>query len=592
MKSDKKITGTSTVILYLLLILFIGCKEDDPENKQQDNESVISLFITAASSQINEDTVHWEDRVDELRMIVTNPENGEVLFNQKLYFPNGFDQQSKAVVLPVGTHNFYFIANETVYTGDFVNALINIQNESEFESDTRFTNLAYNPEFIPDETSNQGRFVMSAIYRNITVSGGGAENNPTLLTLPTGRVELIRSLAKVEVIFRKKVSGSTIPDHTVTSVLLEQAASSLSVPPLDSYYTGSQLSSEPGSLTGFDYTRDSIGTIIFYIPELLIPVGNNNYTILEINNQSFPIESDTGKSGLASQRRTVPALSDNSVIRNYHYLINVYIDAEGGLQIRTYVEPWIKDTYSYLFQGDQQIVIPPIIPTDSSIIIPTECGKVEIISHNESLTQGLQGAYNDTVIYWDPEIQGPTIHKGNPPYYCEKKYGADWRLINSCELLSFLAVLDVTYNVWMSNTWLAQQHNLPYYSLHFRQEAQSLLEKLTGTDLFNTVLMAENNWEDEIPDEKLDIVDRYFTPGDIMVRVMDYPNGWPFESPPGTTPDEDWFYNEVTTQVKAFWYGSGYISPAIRANWDKILYDQFFRYDYSSTVSRCVRTVE
>ncbi|MCC8095716.1 MAG: hypothetical protein LIP05_10355 [Tannerellaceae bacterium] len=48
----------------------------------------------------------------------------------------------------------------------------------------------------------------------------------------------------------------------------------------------------------------------------------------------------------------------------------------------------------------------------------------------------------------------------------------------------------------------------------------------------------------------------------------------------------------MTIQVKVFWYGSSYLSPAIRANWDAILYHEFERFDYSSTVSRCVRTVD
>ncbi|MCD8260431.1 MAG: hypothetical protein LUD15_02120 [Bacteroides sp.] len=184
-----------------------------------------------------------------------------------------------------------------------------------------------------------------------------------------------------------------------------------------------------------------------------------------------------------------------------------------------------------------QITIPPVTPTDSSIIITTECGTVEILSYNENLTQGLQGAYNDVVNYYDPEIQGPTIYRGGePPFYCEKKYGQGWRLINSCELLSFLAVCDAAYNVWASNTWLAADHpEIPYYPLRFRQVAQSLLENLTGYDLSGSILYNENNWADVLADEKLDLIDRYFTPGDIMLRIMDFPDGWPFSSPPGTT---------------------------------------------------------
>ncbi|MCD8101571.1 MAG: hypothetical protein LUE26_03195 [Alistipes sp.] len=51
-------------------------------------------------------------------------------------------------------------------------------------------------------------------------------------------------------------------------------------------------------------------------------------------------------------------------------------------------------------------------------------------------------------------------------------------------------------------------------------------------------------------------------------------------------------YNEVTIQVKAYWYGAEYLSPANRDNWYTILYHEFEKFDYSSTVSRCVRTVD
>ncbi|MCD8079297.1 MAG: FimB/Mfa2 family fimbrial subunit [Bacteroides sp.] len=581
------------LLVCLLFTLFISCTKDDANKGKEGDDAVISLSVSSASYSINQDEILWEDRVDELRMLVFRTDNGEIVFNQKLYFPDGFSQKSKAVRLPLGTFDFYFIANETVYPDDFVSALTDIENESQFRTDTRFTTLAYHTGFTPDGTTPAGRFVMSAVYTNITVTGGGTESNPALLNIPNGRVELIRALAKIEVVFRKKVSGGEVPDQTITSVLLEDVASRLSVPPLDDYYTGPVTDTPEGSLSGLDYNRDSIGSVVFYIPEFLVAEGSTTYTLLEINNQTFPIQTDDSKIGITEQRRTVPALSNNSVIRNYHYLINVYLDSEGGLQIITYVEPWIKDAYRYIFQGDQQITIPPVEPTDSSVIIPTDCGKIEILSHNEYLTQGLQGAYNDVVNYYDPELQGPTIYRGDPPYYCEKKYGPGWRLINSCELLSFLALLDELYNIYLSNTWLAADHpEIPYYPLRFRQEAGEVLEKLTGVDLSQSVLYPTNNWKDEIENTKLDIIDDYFTPGDIMLREMDFPNGWPFASPPGTSPSEDWYYNEVVIQVKAFWYTSGYLSPSDRDNWDTILYHEFRRYDYSSTVSRCVRAVE
>ncbi|MCC8035610.1 MAG: FimB/Mfa2 family fimbrial subunit [Rikenellaceae bacterium] len=575
---------------FLAALLLAGCRDNTGDLSGGGN-AVLYLSIKAAANSINEDEIDWEDRVDELRMIVFDPADGGVVYNQKLYFPDGFQASSRPVEITPGTYDFYFIANETVYPGNFVDALMQIENLSDFTTDARFSAIAYRPGFSPDGTTTPGRFLMSAVYEGITVASGGTYTNPVALPLPTEKVELIRALAKVEVVFRKRVSGGTVPENTVTDVHLENVAAYTSVPPADSYYTGSVVDSRAGSLDGLDYGNDSIGSVVFYIPELLVAPGGDVYTELVINNNVFPIETDDARGGLAAQRRSVPATSDNSVIRNYHYLINAYIASDGGLQLLVYVQPWQKDTYLYIFQGDASIVLPPVtIPSDTTIIFPTDCGKIELLSHNEYLTAGLQGAYNDQVIYYDPETQGSLIIRGDPPYYCEKKYGEGWRLINSCELMSFLAYFDTAYNVWTSNTWNAVAYDMPYYSMAFREEAQYFLEKLTGYDLSGSVLYDQNNHEDALTDLKLGIVDEYFTPGDIMVKEDDYPGGWPFPSPPGT--DLTWFYNEVTIQVKVYWYGSEYISYSDRDNWNEILYGEFERYDYSSTVSRCVRDVD
>lgn len=584
--------------LFFILITMNGCTDQESDGSATDEYAHIALSVRTSASSINDDKYFWEDRVDELRMIAFESDGGSVVLNQKLYFPDGFGAKSRPVTIHPGTYDFYFIANESVYAGDFASALIDITNKSDFSKDVRFAEMAYNPGFHPDGSTPEGRFLMSAIYENIPVVQGGTEQAPVSLPLPTNKVELIRAMAKVEVIFRKKVPGSTLPDHAVTSVQLKNVASYLSVPPYDDYYPGDKSSSLEASLSELNYQNDSVGTVIFYIPELLLPESSADYTELHINNKGFAMQSDPAKTGITDQRRTVPILSDNSVIRNYHYIINAYINAEGGIETRIEVEPWKKDTYKYIFQGDEQIVIPPVFPTDSSIVITTDCGKIELMAKDESLPDGLKGAYNDEIIYYDPATGKPAIREGKPPYYCEKKYGKGWRMINSCELMSYLALLDKTYTIWMSNTWDANTYNMnhkddpiPFYSRPFRQAAQSLLEKLTGMDLSGTVLMSENNWEDNISDKKLGIVDNYFSPGDIKEREDDYPQGWPFPSPPATSAGESWIYNEAAIQVKVFWYSSGYIDLSDRANWNKVLYGNFQRYDYHAT-TRCVRSVE
>ncbi len=330
-------------IFYLLalpaLLALMKCGRDNPGGADPDS-AVIYLSVRAAASSINLDQQTWEDRVTELRMIVAEPGDGTVVFNQKLYFPDGFDQSSRPVEITPGSYDFYFFANETVYTGDFVQVLMDIGNVSEFSTDNRFTDITYRPKFTPDGSSSVGRFLMSAIYEDITVAGGGTFANPVPLPLPTARVELIRALAKVEVVFRQRVSGATLPENTITSVELENVASLISVPPMDTYYNGGVTVSEYASLEGFDYGNDSIGSVVFYIPEFLVPVSGTTYTELVINNTAFPIESDATRGGLTEQRRTVPTLSDYSVIRNYHYIVNVYINSDGGLQLLVYVKPW------------------------------------------------------------------------------------------------------------------------------------------------------------------------------------------------------------------------------------------------------------
>jgi len=583
-------------IRYIILLVFFplivtGCSNDDQAKNQGENDAIISLAVKASSSSINEDKILWEDRVDEIRMILFDAGNGDVVFNQQLYFPNGFSEQSKGIAIEPGTYDFYFIANETTYSGDFVTALDAVKNKSDFGTDARFKSLAYNQDFIPDQNSKSGRFLMSAIYPGITVESGGTEKNPAPLVIPTGKVELIRSLAKVEVVFRKKVTGSAVPANTVTSVRLDNVASNISVPPVDNYYTDDTGSSKQASLTGLDYSRDSIGAVKFYIPEFLIDDDGTGSTVLNINNKNFHIETDANNTGIALQRRTVPELSVNSVIRNYHYIVNAYINAEGGIEIKAYIEPWAKDTYKYVFQGDKTIVVPPIHPTDSSVvIIPVLCegeSKIEILDREEFLPLGLQGAYGDVINYWDPEVQGPSITKGEPPYYCEKKYGKGWRLINSCELVSFLSLFDQAYRIWQSNTWEGVNNNLPFYPLPFRQQAQDLLQKLTGVDMSGNVLT--DNGKDQLGDVKLGVIDDFYTPGDIMLKESDY-NEWPYDAPPNNS-GQKWYPSESVVQVKAYWY-PGYLDLSVAENREKILFTEFQRYDFSSTVSRCVRVIE
>lgn len=578
------------ILMYCCVTLVpVACSRDELPVASGEGKAVISLTLRASSAGINEDTQLWEDRVDEVRMLIFD-QDGKMVRNMRLNFPDGFSLRSEAIIIDPGVYDFYFIANESVFAGDFTDALAAVSGQSDFLTDPRFSSLRYAPEFIPDGSTPGGRFLMSARYNNISVEAGGTPEDPEPLSLPTRQVQLIRSLAKVEIVFRKRTPGSNVPDGMITSVQVQHVAQNISVPPVDSYYAGQSYSSARIMPSGFDYTRDSIGSVIFYIPEFLRKASSSGYTELHINNKVFPVYSDKEKSGLIDQRRNISSLSDYSVIRNYHYQIDAYIDTQGGVQLKICVSPWSKAVYTYMFQDEEQtIVVPPVTPTDSSVIVPTQCGKIEIRSINESLSQGLQGAYNEQILWWDQATQGPKIVKGKAPYYCEKKYGKGWRLINTCELMSFLALFDQTYRVWQSNTWQGINSKLPVFPVAFRLQAQELLGKLTGVDM-SRFTPVETRGGDAFGGEKLGMIDDFFTPGDIMATLNDYPDGWPFPAPPFSG-IENWFPMEVVQQVKAYWY-SGYLKYDDPANYNKILYQRFERYNFSSTISRCVRVVE
>jgi hypothetical protein len=560
------------IIIFCGLLLVAGCNYKLTIEPTPD-EAVVNLTIRSGAALINQDLTLWEDRVDEIRMIVFG-KGGAVVYNAMLEFPNGMNQRCRPVRITPGTYDFYFIANETAPTEGLSAALASLANKSQLQTNPIFRNLAWSETFRPNSTTSGGRFVMSAHYDNIKVASGGTIDNPTLLQIPNGKVELVRSLAKVEVIFRKKEKGSGVKEGSIASVALNNVAQYMSVPESDDYYEAAKIATSQITPTGFDYSRDSIGAIVWYVPEQLNRESDVDYTQLLINDRSY----------------AVSGFSPHSVERNTIYKINAYLTPLGGIELDVCVEPWERYEYKYMFQEeDRTIVIPPVIPTDSSVIVPTDCGTIEILSQTEVLPQGLMGAFGDQVNWWDPTIGGPTIIKGEPPFYCEKKYGPGWRFINSCELMSFLRIFDQAYRVWQGNTWLGINNGLQYQSLPFRQEAQTLLGKLTGADMSGFV-PKEGTSNDDFGGEKLGMIDQFFTPGDILVIESDYGGNWPYESKPNNN-GLKWFPMEVSIQVKAYWY-SDYIDINKDENIDKILYLNFAMYDYSSTVSRCVRTIE
>ncbi len=635
------------IILLFVLVLLTGCIRDEVTATDPEAPVFITLQLEAANTSINEDKVLGEDRVSEVRMIVFKL-NGEVVYNDMLVFPAGIENKCAAVGLKPNIYNFYFFANESVNPA-IAAALVSVTSLAQMQQDARFKQLAYNPDFYPDLTTSGGRFLMSAIYNNIRISQGGTEDEPLPLPLPTGTVEMVRALSKVEIVFKKKTPGASITgSNQIASVGLLNVAGVTDIPPADAYYTASApVSSSPvltpaSGLGELNYGRDSIGAGVFYVPEFLNSPGNAaRYTQLVINNRTFPVLTDKGRLGLLAQRRDV-ALSDSSIIRNYHYQIVANISQQGGIFLQTDVVPWRTSKYSYMFQDENTgIDLPPVEATTPGVIVPVPCEggqRVEIRYSDEKLGSGLMGAFGDQISYYDSRVGGPLITNPNgfvntKTSYCESRYGKGWRFINSCELMAFFSMFDQAHRVFESNSWQGRGSQLPFYTKVFRQQAADLLAQLSGVDVTayknsmvndNQVTVGANGVSSGTADgfgsTKFNMIDNFYTPGDVVVTVKDNPypnypapyNAWPYPGPIATAqnagvtpppptywwypaPPENgiavWYPMELQHQLKGYWYPN-YLRYDDPANYNKILYTQFVMYSHSSTVSRCVRVVE
>lgn len=574
--------------LIILMLLLAGCTAEPDAHKAAAGMTAFTVSLKTAdtrASTINVDKTSWEDRVDQLRMVMFG-DKGAVLFNRSLSFPNGFNKPSAPVRMPTGTYDILFVTNETVGGSDFAAALRALKQESELTTNTAYANLPYDPDFTPDGTTEQGRFVMSALYHNVALTDVFTLDAPRQLHGPI----LVRALTKVHVVFRKKEAGGSVPADRIGDVQLLNVAANYTAPALNDIYAGNIVNTKKISTANFDYSRDSLGAVTFYIPELLRAEPSDQSTILSMGGHFYPLVCDDTFGNMASMGRPTAGLSKASVVRNYEYDITVRVNSVGGVEIETSVVPWNKSSYNFVFQAPgRPLALPPLTvpPGGGSVIFPTPCGgSIEMKTLSEALTGGLQGAYNDQVIWWDPTISGPRIQKGSPPFYCEQKYGSGWRLINSCELMAYLSMFDQAYRMWQSNTWQGENSGLPYYSANMRKRAQDFLGKITGYDM--SAWSPSDLLVDSFGAEKLNIIDQYITPGDVMPTRNEYPV-WPYPSPPSAdTADSPWYPMETVNQIRGYWY-AGYLNYSDPANYDKILYEKFTKYSFSSTFSRCVR---
>jgi len=357
-----------------VMVEFNVSQKQEGSTRSQGNENSLNL-----------DSEDYEDYVDMVRVMAFDHASGSLVFNELVNLSSGQTRVKFKLSLTSSSYDFYFLANESTDDFNLSATLASVTNRSDLFTLPALLSIPYNPYFHTGETEkNSDRFLMSARYEDLSIPVGGTENIPLLVSMPTasGKVELRRALAKVEIFLNNVVDASlsdegkytwTGPEGfgQVVSISTNNMAGTYSVfptPQFFSYYQSlfsaqitastviyslgsipaskyiidnqSAEASTPSSGNPWDLGNDDPGIgelvseksyrVVLYIPENLRELSfmNNkpqiifNYTANNVlKSKAFDIYCDNVAECMKYSDESVsPAtLSSNSVIRNNLY---------------------------------------------------------------------------------------------------------------------------------------------------------------------------------------------------------------------------------------------------------------------------------
>lgn len=313
------------------------------------------VYLSTRVGTVNQDNIASEDYVSEVRVMAFQSD-GACVKNELLTFnrnnqPTAEQNKSDKIMLLSGTYDFLFIANESsTQNALFKEALLNIRHIVQLEDEV-FITLEYEPK----RDSEQGEgILMSAFYPGVLLEAKG-ENESTI----TQDVELLRSFAKIEIQFHNKVGEENFKE--ITKVTFHNVPKHYTIPAGNQDY----LSIHPDEFTSFEkdvifteeeYKKETIGSVVFYVPEFLRYKDNKEekYMDITIEGKGFlphQIRLDHKYFNDYNQPRTLSTelLSTTTVLRNTHYKVDVNLTASRDLESVLKVLPWrvLKSDISY-----------------------------------------------------------------------------------------------------------------------------------------------------------------------------------------------------------------------------------------------------
>ena len=198
------------IVIWIALLLGVtACNSDEPVSHSGNGEqSVFYINLKAANGGLAGGSLNTnaEDRVTEVRLLIFDSANGNVLYNTKHPVADFIGGTNKAIAVTAGERDFFFVANETAVAG-ISDVLNRVTHREQLYVEDALRKIPYNSAFAPDMTTSEGRFLMTTEYRNKTIAQGGTETNPLPFNSgdPNGTVYLLRTLAKVEVTMKEAV---------------------------------------------------------------------------------------------------------------------------------------------------------------------------------------------------------------------------------------------------------------------------------------------------------------------------------------------------------------------------------------------------
>ena len=219
--------GTLVLILSLVWGGLVGCSSSNNTSPNGDNYLTVNLNLRAqedGQNTLNKDLQDEEDKVHELRIMLF--QGGDLKYNLCYNVPggtgtdlafNGDPSVRRAVFrLPKpGVYDMVVIANERVddTQGSSITTKLNGIARREQLNDIRINMpTIYKAGILPNIKL---RSPMTAEYKNVDMNHAGTQTNPYQITLPTPSrgVELLRGMAKVELLLKDMIEVEELPNN-------------------------------------------------------------------------------------------------------------------------------------------------------------------------------------------------------------------------------------------------------------------------------------------------------------------------------------------------------------------------------------------